>query len=557
MEGGVFAIYSRKSKFTGKGESVENQAELCRQYIASVYGGEALEGALVYEDEGYSGGNLDRPQFREMMAGLKKNRVRAIVVYRLDRISRNIGDFANLINDLGDRGVEFISIREKFDTSSPMGRAMMYIASVFSQLERETIAERIRDNMRELAKTGRWLGGVAPLGYRSESFTRAGAGGREKRACKLARVPGETALVKEIFDTFLETNSLTLTAAHFYAKGVKTRQGKDFTRFAVRNILTNPVYMDADGAAYGYFSQKGAEIFAPREAFDGEHGVMAYNRTLQRPGKANVELPAEEWIVSVGGHRGLISGAQWVRVQNMLSENSRKSYRKPRSGTALLSGLLICGECGGCMRPKRTSRRDGRGEPVYTYMCVTREMSRGERCHMRGVNGNALDAAVLGAVRGVACGDGGLAALLAGAERSLRPASEAAAGRLSELQRQEKERRAELSRTVEALTRAEGTAAERYLLERIDALHRELEALNAGIEGLAAPGERELADGEAEAAAAMLSSFPATVDACGVEDRRALLKAAARCVVWDGERARIYLTGSADAPAVPPREDSK
>lgn len=131
-----YVIYSRKSKFTGKGESIENQIELCRQYIAMHFGEEAAENVLVYEDEGFSGGNLERPQFKKMMKDSQKIAFAAIVVYRLDRISRNIGDFAKLIEDLGDRHIDFISIREQFDTSSPMGRAMMYIASVFSQLER-------------------------------------------------------------------------------------------------------------------------------------------------------------------------------------------------------------------------------------------------------------------------------------------------------------------------------------------------------------------------------------------------------------------------------------
>ena len=163
-----FAIYSRKSKFTGKGESVENQVEMCRQFIGIHYGNDSALAAKVYEDEGFSGGNLDRPKFKEMMEATRKSHIDGIVVYRLDRISRNIGDFANLIQDLGDRGIEFISISEQFNTNSPIGRAMMYIASIFSQLERETIAERIRDNMHELAKTDRWLGGVTPTGYESE-----------------------------------------------------------------------------------------------------------------------------------------------------------------------------------------------------------------------------------------------------------------------------------------------------------------------------------------------------------------------------------------------------
>ena len=156
------AIYSRKSKFTGKGESIGNQVELCKEYIRMHYGELVLNSTIVYEDEGFSGGNLNRPDFKKMMEAAKNHKFKAIIVYRLDRISRNISDFAGLIEELSRLDIAFISIKEQFDTGTPMGRAMMYIASVFSQLERETIAERIRDNMHELAKTGRWLGGTTP-----------------------------------------------------------------------------------------------------------------------------------------------------------------------------------------------------------------------------------------------------------------------------------------------------------------------------------------------------------------------------------------------------------
>ena len=153
----VIAIYSRKSRFTGKGESVGNQVELCRSYIRSAYGDSCADSAVVYEDEGFSGGNLNRPGFKQMMKAAR-------------------------IEELNRLGIDFISIRESFDTSSPMGRAMMYIASVFSQLERETIAERIRDNMHELAKTGRWLGGTTPTGYTSEAVKTVTVDGKSKRA---------------------------------------------------------------------------------------------------------------------------------------------------------------------------------------------------------------------------------------------------------------------------------------------------------------------------------------------------------------------------------------
>ena len=408
-----YVIYSRKSKFTGKGESIENQIELCRQYIAMHFGEDAAENVLVYEDEGFSGGNLERPQFKKMMKDSQKIAFAAIVVYRLDRISRNIGDFAKLIEDLGDRHIDFISIREQFDTSSPMGRAMMYIASVFSQLERETIAERIRDNMHELSKTGRWLGGTTPTGYASESLSSVTVDGKVKKACKLKPIPEEIQLVKTIFSVFMETGSLSKTDQYLLEHRCVTKRGKQFTRFAIRGILTNPVYMIADETAYQYLKENNVDLFAERSEFDGEHGIMAYNRTLQRPGKANQIRPMEEWIVAVGKHPGIIAGSDWVRVQAMLDVNKSKSYRRPRSNVALLSGLLRCGECGDYMRPKLTNRKNAEGELIYTYMCSTKERSHGTVCSMKNCNGNTLDAKIIEEIRKLSADKETLTRLLA------------------------------------------------------------------------------------------------------------------------------------------------
>ena len=132
------AIYSRKSKFTGKGESIGNQVELCKEYVCNMFGEAYRDLCEVFEDEGFSGGSLKRPAFQRMMAQVRSHKFKAIVVYRMDRISRNISDFTGLIDELTKLDVSFVSIREQFDTSTPMGRAMMFIISVFSQLERET-----------------------------------------------------------------------------------------------------------------------------------------------------------------------------------------------------------------------------------------------------------------------------------------------------------------------------------------------------------------------------------------------------------------------------------
>ena len=163
-----FFIYSRKSVYTGKGESIENQIEMCKQYIHSKFSDLSDADITVYEDEGFSAQNTDRPQFQQMLRDIKLKKPDFVVCYRLDRVSRNVSDFSSLIEDLNDRDISFVCIKEEFDTSKPMGKAMMYSASVFAQLERETIAERVRDNMLMLARTGRWLGGTTPTGYTSE-----------------------------------------------------------------------------------------------------------------------------------------------------------------------------------------------------------------------------------------------------------------------------------------------------------------------------------------------------------------------------------------------------
>ena len=171
------------------------------------------------------------------MDEVEKRNIEAIVVYRLDRISRNVGDFSKLIDDLNSQEIAFVSIREQFDTTSPMGRAMMYIASVFSQLERETRAERIRDNMHELAKTGRWLGGTTPTGYISVGEQNITIDGKKRKAFKLELLPEESQIVKMIFHFFYENKSLIKTEAELLRLGIKTKTGRDYTRFAIKSFF--------------------------------------------------------------------------------------------------------------------------------------------------------------------------------------------------------------------------------------------------------------------------------------------------------------------------------
>ena len=554
-----FVIYSRKSKFTGKGESIENQIEMCRQYIATHYSQEEADTALVYEDEGFSGGTLERPQFKKMMSDSQNIKFAAIVVYRLDRISRNIGDFAKLIEDLGDRDIDFISIREQFDTSSPMGRAMMYIASVFSQLERETIAERIRDNMHELSKTGRWLGGTTPTGYESESISNVTVDGKTRKACKLKIIPDEINLVKLIFDKFIETGSLTKTDQFLMQGRYKTKRGKTFTRFAIKGILSNPVYMIADEDAYHYLVKNNVDLFSEKEAFDGKHGIMAYNRTLQRPGKATQEKPMNEWIVSVGKHKGVIPGAVWVQVQNLLELNKSKSYRKPRSNVALLSGILYCGKCGDYMRPKLSDRLTATGEPIYTYLCTTKERSRGQVCNMKNANGNMLDAKIIDTVKSFGKQSSDMAKQIAQIKTRINGNRDGYDAEIAKIKSQIEENEKNIKALVLSLGRSEGTNAEKYIMEQIDELHEKDEGLKkrlAELEGIMQ--QHDLAEIEFDLIRQLLSTMGANIEEYSIEQKRAAIRTFIRKIVWDGENAHVYLfhnDGDYDFPNPPNAEN--
>ena len=151
------AIYARQSVDKADSLSIQGQIDLCRQKAGETF--------QVYQDKGYSGKNTNRPAFQRMMEDVERGLIQKIIVYRLDRFSRSIADFGRLWETLRKHDVEFVSINETFDTSTPMGRAMLNIIMVFAQLERETTAERVRDNYYQRAKLGSWPGGPAPYGF--------------------------------------------------------------------------------------------------------------------------------------------------------------------------------------------------------------------------------------------------------------------------------------------------------------------------------------------------------------------------------------------------------
>lgn len=542
----IIAIYSRKSKFTGKGESIGNQVELCREYIRTHYGDGAAENAVVFEDEGFSGGNINRPAFKKMMAHVERGEFKALVVYRLDRVSRNVSDFSSLIENLNRRDIVFVSIREQFDTATPMGRAMMYIASVFAQLERETIAERIRDNMHELAKMGRWLGGNTPTGYCSESVKSVTVDGKTKKACKLKLIPEEAETVKLIFDLFIKTGSLTLTEAELIKQRIMTKNGNHFTRFSIKSILQNPVYMIADEEAYEFFKLKDADLFSSIEEFDGVHGILAYNRTDQEKGKATVFNPVSDWIVSVGKHRGIIPGKVWIGVQDNLERNKSKSFRRPRRNEALLTGLLFC-SCGSRMYPKLSKRKTADGDTIYTYVCKMKERSKKELCNKRNANGNTLDLAVIEKIKQLSSEKSDFVKQLEKSKIFYTGNREQYEQKLSAMKKEKADLEKKVSSLIDTLAVLEENSAKKSIVARINQMNIEIDKISQGIdEMISLTAEHAFSDIEFDVLRQMLSVFGNTIDDMSYEQKRAAIQSIVRRVIWDGENAHVILFGSED-----------
>lgn len=386
------AIYSRKSKFTGKGESIENQIEMCENY-AKTHFTDSTNTISVFEDEGFSGKNFNRPQFQTMMAEECKNPFDVIIVYRLDRISRNVGDFSNLIDKLSSYNTAFISIKEQFDTSTPMGRAMMNIAAVFAQLERETIAERIKDNMYMLARTGRWLGGTTPLGYSSEKVENQDSKDAKRFYFKLIQ-NDEIEIVKLIFGKYLELRSLNKLMTFLINHDIKSRKNCNFAVSTLKKILINPIYCIADKDGYNYFNDKDCNMCCTEDDCTGEYGFVGYAKTQGTAKNERINNDSEKWIITVGKHKGIIDGRTFVLIQNILCSNADKNikFKQSHNPVALLSGLLVC-QCGNYMRPKYY-RMNKRGIKPYVYMCELKEHSKSQKCKCCNLNGSYADKAI-------------------------------------------------------------------------------------------------------------------------------------------------------------------
>jgi site-specific DNA recombinase len=316
------AIYTRKSSEEGLDmdfNSLDAQRESCEAYISSQKAEGWLAVADGYDDGGFSGGTLERPALKRLLADVTSRKIDVIVVYKIDRLSRSMLDFLNLVELFERHGVTFVSVTQSFNTKDAMGRMALNILVTFAQFERELIGERIRDKVAASRKRGKWMGGWTPLGY-------------EVRDRKLWTHEADAERVRTIFCRFVQLRSATLLARELIAAGERNRYGHLLDKGVLYKLLNNRVYI-GDAVHKGTAYPGEHEPIIDKKLWDEAHVILKGNART-RAGQARAQTPALL--------RGKLFGADGAAMSPTHTRKAGKIYRYYMSQTAMKRGGSDC-----------------------------------------------------------------------------------------------------------------------------------------------------------------------------------------------------------------------
>ena len=272
--------------------------------------------------------------------GMSEGLIKSVVIYKLDRISRSILDFAGMIAMFQKYGVEFVSSTEKFDTSTPMGRTMLNICIVFAQLERETIATRVTDSFYSRCEKGFRMGGHAPYGYSVEPFVMNGV-----KTKRLEAVPEEAEQIRLMYEMYAEPNTSYGDITRRFAENGMTIRGRSPMRCFISNLLRNPVYVQADLDVYEFYKAQGANIINEPGDFAGINGCYIYR---EKGIGSTAPLSRDELqsrILVLAPHEGIIPSDLWLKCRRKLMNNHGFQGGRKAKNT-WLAGKIKCGRCG-------------------------------------------------------------------------------------------------------------------------------------------------------------------------------------------------------------------
>jgi len=327
---------------------LDAQREACEAYIRSQEANGWRILPTHYDDGGFTGANIDRPAFQRLLADIDDGEIDIVVVYKVDRLSRSLLDFAQVMDLFQRAGVDFVSVTQNFSTADAMGRLTLNMLMSFAEFEREMISERTRDKIAASRRKGLWTGGPVPLGY-------------DVREKKLVINPVEAPVAREVFELYVAHKSAVMVAGILNREKRKTKRrranngnvrgGKAWNKNSVLRVLRNPVYA----------------------------GFMPYGDELHD-----------------GEHEALIDKETFERAQAILDKRKDCGRKRGRNPAYLLAGILRC-TCGGAFTPASTRTR---GKEYRYYRCVTRDKNGDEACSARPLPAGTIEEFVVEQMRG-------------------------------------------------------------------------------------------------------------------------------------------------------------
>lgn len=521
----VFANYGRKSIFSDKSDSVDNQFRMSRDYAESRFPG-CVDNFLHYYDEDFTGANVNRPGLQNLLADIESGLIDVLIVYQLDRLSRDVRDFANIYSMLEEHNVSFVSVKESIDTTTPIGKAMMYVTVVFAQMERETIAQRVTDNMIGLAKKGYWVGGNPPICYVRQRIIVDG-----KKHVALAQNPDGVEYVTNLFDTFLDLGlSLQGMETYFKNNNIKTLNGKFFSTAQLHKLLTMPYCVEGTAAIYDYYSSKGCimDPDSPRDKWDGTKGVMIYGRTTEKNKKHQLQ-PPDQWRVCLGLHEPFISADKWLAVQEQLSKHIFDKAMK--YDVPLLKGVLRC-KCGSIMQVARKKKKDG----VSSWYYCLKHMRQGEEAcpDSHHIKIDRLDEKVMDIFRSIDSDPDLISTFVTQNELKTED--------MSALKKQITSTENKISRLASSLSMSKNSTAAKYIITEMEKLDAELQDLRRReLNVVAINRENHNREITSRERAKDIRKLVENFDCFTPAERNEIVRSVVSECIWDGETITLRL----------------
>lgn len=330
-------LYARKSVERENSISCETQLEYCKAVIKPDERGEKI---LTFVDNGFSGGNINRDGFQKMMKLIRQGRVSKVIVYKLDRMSRSLSDFVNILQEFKAHKVEFVSSQESFDTSSPYGELIVKILMVFAEFERTSIINRVTQAYAHRSEMGFYMGGRQPYGFELIPTMI-----HNIKTKKLNPIPSEIEQVRYIFEVYAQENvSLRRLLDILIAENKKPLNGSAWSTAKLSTLLKNPIYVKSDSDVYDYYDRHGVQMITDTSMFTGEYGAQLYGHTKHKPDDPDWS----DMKLVLLTHHGIVDSDIWLKCQRKLEKNKQitNSYSNQ---TSWIAGKVICEKCGHTM----------------------------------------------------------------------------------------------------------------------------------------------------------------------------------------------------------------